>query len=365
MTNLALRLFHGDAPSSPPLPATRRRKCRSLAPEMKLSEMYEWYFRPVYLEQVCNSDFKTIELYDQSVRLWQTLVDDPPLYWIDEIVLARFVGELRKQPGRRRGSLLSPYTVRKHCRNIQAILYRAGPRSQKMRHGQGLLEEVPLIEMPKVPVKPPEGDFTVDELGRWLSSVLSTAERPVLPGVKPGAWWFALLSAAYYTGIRLEQLTLLDFSMIHVDGPDAELIVPSEACKKDVGQRLFLHPAAREAIEAIRTGGRAAIFDWPHIRSPQRNTRRNAFRWLQTTRKQLQRAAGIPEARQFGFHGIRKSAATEMAAYNPMAAQIFLNHAGGTTMGRHYVSHRLLKDAILALPQPPVDREDSRQMRLF
>lgn len=364
MTDLALRVFSGgDAPPIPPVPGRRRNQ--SLSPEMRLSEFVALYFRPIYLEQVSDSDFKTIELYDQSVRLWQSLVDDPPLYWIDEIVLARFVGELRKQPGRQRGSFLSAYTVRKHCRNIQAILYRCGPRSQKMRHGQGLLEEVPVIEMPKVPIKPPAGDFTVDEIGRWLSSVLRTAARPDLTGVRAGDWWFALILTAYCTGIRLEQLMLLDYSMLHVDGADAELIMPEGICKRGVGQRLFLHPAARAAIDKIRTGCRPEIFYWPNIRSAAKNTRRNAFRWLQTNRKQLLRTAGIPEARQFGFHGLRKCAATEMADYNPMAAQIFLNHAGGSTMGRHYVSHRLLKDAILALPLPPVDLEDSRQKRLF
>jgi integrase len=64
------------------------------------------------------------------------------------------------------------------------------------------------------------------------------------------------------------------------------------------------------------------------------------------------KAADIPKTRRFGFHGLRKSAATEIARVNPEGARLLLGHSSLRTTIGHYIHPSLQAEVFQSLPQP-------------
>jgi integrase len=106
----------------------------------------------------------------------------------------------------------------------------------------------------------------------------------------------------------------------------------------------FVNPWARAAIEPLRRAGYAEIFPWRHWPASQG--------WLQTCRRRQLAAAGLPEARRFGFHGLRRALATWIAPQNGMLASIVLGHKTGNVAKEHYVNPEAVRDVLLRVPQP-------------
>jgi len=155
--------------------------------------------------------------------------------------------------------------------------------------------------------------------------------------IEPRDWWHGCVTIGYNTGERKGAL-------LHVEQPPpgaTTIRFPSGIRKGHRKARVVpLNAAAQREIERIRTD-RRQLLPFPH-----------AERDWYTLWWQLLKTAGIPEDRWFGLHGLRKATLSEASSYSPMGAQQIAGHSDGTLLEKHYVTRRLMKDALDRLPQP-------------
>jgi len=313
---------------------------RLTAESTTLWQLFELAYEPLMIAGR-GLDAQTRRLYVEALRWWRELTGDPVLAAIDDFLAADFVRRLAEQPGRR-GARLSVATVRKHCAHVDAVLAFAGPKTREQPRNRELLPAPPRIERPRADVAPPAADWRVDEL-QALHAAADVMRTPRIEGVAPASWWRSLIVVALHTALRIGQLLGLRFA-----GISGEMIaVGAETSKGRRGRVQYLSPAARAAIEAIRTD-RELIFPWPHGR-----------RWLQRAFKRLAKAARLPADRRWGFHAFRRTHATLVADASGggiETARISLGHgAAGVTMASYVagrVQSRLAAQVIDRLPTP-------------
>mgnify|MGYP002528577511 CR=1 FL=1 len=280
-----------------------------------LSEFHESQFLPLWI-QGRQLDAKTEANYRQSIAWWSRLTSDPPLDQITDHTVASFIASLCKQPGRSNTMMLS--SVATHCRNVDTVLQMAGPRSRHNRRGQGLIDEPPYFDAPRVDQEPPCGDWTIEEV-RAMYSAADVMSVPTIDGVDPVDWWRTLICLAYYTGLRCGALMSVEYSMVD----DEWINVPARLSKRRKGKRQYLHPEAIEHIDGIRSE-RAIILEWPRWAT----TKRTAYLRF----RQLQDTAGINKSRQWAFQSFRKTHLT-------MLAGLSLEHEQGLAVAQHSAGH--------------------------
>lgn len=328
-----------------------------LGPHSTLTEVYERAYRPILIDGQ-GLHKRTARVYADALDWWRELTGDPPLAKLDARVTAGFVSDLLKQPGRR-DERLAIGTVRKHVAQIDSLLRFVGPpdRTRRGRYNLGIVPLPPPIDRPRADHAPPSSDFTWLEIEALIKAAEKMKAPRRLPCPAPD-WWRSLVVVAVYTGLRMGQL----FSLRYADYSAPWITVQASTSKGRRGKRQYLRPEACEAIERIRTK-RDLVFE---CRSWARGNPRN----LQTLLKRLETLAGIPPARQFGFHGFRRSHATALAEAADdgraglLAAQISLGHASGSTTLDHYVAgraqERIAASAINRLPALGVSGETAR-----
>jgi integrase len=232
---------------------------------------------------------------------------------------------------------MSPNSVRRHLRNLQAILDRAGPGGPRIRDAAEIIPKTPWVKPPRQTFKPPH-IVTLDHLGAvYLAAVC--AEIPNLWGFKPPAWWRALLVVAYNTGLRKGALFGMRIADINWQGQ--HLTLPPELSKTRYGQRLHLNGTTMRHLMAIRTD-REIVFEWPH-----------SYKHFHRQFEKIQETAALDPKDRFTLHDIRKTLATALWATSPQAAQWQLGHTGiGTTQQFYVQGDQMVADAIDRLPQP-------------
>ncbi|GAG14259.1 unnamed protein product, partial [marine sediment metagenome] len=165
-------------------------------------------------------------------------------------------------------------------------------------------------------------------------------EVPKIPGVKPPAWWRALLLVAFNTTLRIG--TLFSMRMEDIDWQQNRLVLPAERMKSQRPQIVYLNRAAITVLRSIRTN-RELVFPWPQ------SNRRDFYTYLH----RLETAAGIPKKDQFAMHVIRKTTASLIYGISPAAAQFALGHTTNDVTRKHYVDGGdLVARALDQLPQP-------------
>lgn len=333
-----------------------------LSPSMRLTEFFEQVYLPWLRGK--GSSAKTIRLYRESLAHWSQITGNPRLYEISDETCDLFVAGLWLLPGRKSETMAS-HTIKRHVNQIQWVLDRTGPRianDRKRRRNKGLLEEVPLIEKPTVDVEAPDGDFTFDETLQILDAFSRHKPRSPKPkltgGVPTEQWWRALIVLLYYTGLRIGTAMRLEWSMVQGEW----LVAPPRIKKRRKGKKQFLPQEVRDMIEPLRRGVSPLIFyypNWIEKDGAQRSMRR-------TFELRLEKA-GLPEHRQFGFHGFRKAHATELALTNPLAAQLSLGHSSMKTTQDHYVNPRVAAEAVKKMPSIKAAERlrNSKQLQLF
>lgn len=304
------------------------------AGKLTLSIFYANHFRAN-----CLADAKpaTIVLYEHALRRWRLVAGDPALSAITPEILSRFRDFLSRLRGKLAVSKMSANTVRKDIKIVQTILAKAGQPGHRNRDALGLLDKVPWIRPPRLILREPR--FVSPELIDQVYRGACLAEAPRCHGVKPGAWWRALLVTAYNTGLRLGALLALRVEDVTWD--DSLLRVSADHAKTSRGQLLPLNEITIKHLRAIRTS-RDLLFSWPHHR-----------RWFHRSFHALQNKAALPERLHFGLHDLRRSAASLLWEHSPAAAQLMLGHASSQTTSGHYVNGRaMLAKAAAGLPQP-------------
>lgn len=300
-----------------------------------LRTFYDDWFKKVRL---ADSPQKTVLSYEGVVRNWVLLTGDPPLEEITELTLAIFKKCLAKLPGKNRVSPLSPNTIRSNLRHLQTLLDKAGPKGPRNRDAAGILKNLPpWIKPPRAVYKEPR--FVPLEYFNQVYLATACMDLPHVPGIKPPAWWKALLAVAYNTQARYG--TLFTMRMDEINWQKECLDLPAERFKNRRAQRIHLNAVALRHLQAIRTN-RELVF-------PGFGSSNSYYRALH----RLLKLAAIPDAQHFGLHDIRRTGATLLWDDSPQAAQLALGHQSPETTRRHYIHQTgIVARALDALPQP-------------
>jgi integrase len=180
------------------------------------------------------------------------------------------------------------------------------------------------------------------------------ARWPQVDDIERPAWWRALIVLAYTTAFRKTALLALTWS--DVDIAERTITLPARFDKCRTERRKPLAPEALKALLRCRSPKHEQLLPWPH--SEQTFYRE----W-----RQLQELAGIPKARRFTLHDLKRTAGTKLAQQgNPWAVQMMLDHASIQT-SRHYVNAAdSLRPALERLPMPgafAISRERTENVR--
>jgi len=308
-----------------------------------LRTFYDDYYKPTRLS---DASPQTVDSYETTVTRWELLTGDPPLAEITVETLAKFKTCLQKMRGEKRGTRLSPNSIRRHLRHLQAIIDKAGPPGHRNRDAAGIIPQAPWIKPPREELPPPR--IVSAEHVDWCYQAAIAMERPLIPGAKPAAWWRALLVVAWNTGLR--RRTLFQMPMTAVQWNDRRLVLQPQRLKSNRFEIVPLNTVALEHLRKIR-GPRELVFEWPfdlHI--------------FHGDFHRLQDEAGIPRNQHFGLHNIRKTLATMLWEQSPGAAQLALGHASNGVTQRHYVSgFGIVSRALEQIPQPAAFQAAKKQ----
>ncbi|HLA83268.1 MAG TPA: tyrosine-type recombinase/integrase [Thermoguttaceae bacterium] len=300
-----------------------------------LRTFYDQYYEPVCLAGVSTAAKVT---FLTTIRKWVYLTGDPPLTEVSNITLANFKKALMKCRGQQPHLPMRSASVARHLKHLQAVLDKAGPADRHNRDAAGILERVPWVKPPRVRLAVPQ--TVAEALIEQIYTAAVGMDQPRLPGIRPAAWWQALIVVAYNTGIR--RRTLFQLRMTDIDWAGSRLVIPPERMKSGRGLIVHLNHTVLEHLRRIRTK-RDLVFEWPfESRSFDRYSHK------------LQHLAGIPTKSHFGLQGFRRTLATLLWRDNPEAARLTLGHAGANvTIGHYVAAEKIVAAALDKLRQPP------------
>ncbi len=337
----ALRIFRGG-------PEEPDDGDRELSSGMSVSQFFARYFRPVRL-QAGRAKPATIAEYRTAIERWAQLTGDPPLSTIDGLTLAGFVEADLGLTGRT--STLSPNTVRKHCIHLENVLRAAGPRTRDCKWAAseygyygtdefGRVRSAPWFHLPTARDKPPIDSFTLDEIRRLIVAC-DHATLPRLPEIRPSEWWRRLIRFAYNAGMRIGTILALRRQWLRQADGAAWFEVPGSSYKGGRSHLLYVSPVALDIVLGMPE--RDILWRWPHT-----------LKTLHRQRVRILEAAGIPEERQFGFHGLRKALGTALYRRNPEAARLALGHQDQATTREHYAHPDVVGPSMAAVIGPSI-----------
>ena len=208
-----------------------------------------------------------------------------------------YVSSRRKEPGKKRGDLVSPATVNKEIRHLKAVLGFA--------QEWGYLPQRPKMRMVKEPVKLP-AYVTPDD----FATIYRAADAARMPRGLPYAaadWWRALFVSNYMTGWRISEPLSLRRDDLDLD--EGFAITRHDDNKGNRDDRVPLVGVVVEHLRKI-VSFEPVVFPW--------SNRRESL-WDEFTR--IQQAAGIhlpchgshehtPRCHVYGFHDLRRAFAT-------------------------------------------------------
>ena len=244
---------------------------------------------------------KSIAAVRVSLNVFEKLARPKTVLGIDRVMLEMFTTARLQMRGQKKGSTLSPHTVRLDLRNIHAVLSYA--------HQLGYLPAIP--STPKVEAEKEDKDYMRAE--HWLQIVKAAdqAKAPTgLPnGITAGDWWRALIKVLWVSGSRIGALLSAEWRFVDLD---AGLIVLPAKTVKQHRDHIIRVAAAVPELERIQQIADPRVFPWDQSR-----------RTLDDYFHRLQLEAGIylpcrhegehhctAACHCYGFHSLRYSHAT-------------------------------------------------------
>ncbi|MCA9171825.1 MAG: tyrosine-type recombinase/integrase, partial [Planctomycetales bacterium] len=273
--------------------------------EMTLAE----FFESVYPKRMRHPDGIRYKLR----MLERVQPTQPPIKDIDDAWLS----DLRE---RMEAADLSPRSVKTALVQCLTLLRHAGPRNRGFPGALGILPEVPYVEMPRIVRKRPRR-LSLDDLSRVYVEC-KTMKWPSRKGVAPPIIWRAALALAYATAMRRGDLFQLRWESIDFEQRQIEF------CATKTGKD-GVWPLPQYAIDHL-------------LQLRDGDTTGYVFRrWALTTSSrlygylhELSDRAGIE---RFGFHDIRRTAASEIERVQPGMAAILLQHSPRSVTERYYL----------------------------
>lgn len=210
-----------------------------------------------------------------------------------------------------------------------------------------------MTEPPRIPTIPQRQKspvaFTKTQIGRlWQAAAETTGKVGEIPA---GAWWQALVATLYWTGARIGAALAIRWR--DVDLESGTITLREETAKTGTGQRIRLHPQAAGALAKIQADT-DLVFVFKRSR-----------RVLYTHWRRILKRAGIPTDRDHGFHCLRRT------CYSLIAAASDLDTAGAqlghkSDLSRNYLDPTLWTHQQAAELLPPISLDPAPPtLRLF
>jgi integrase len=266
---------------------------------------------------------------------------------IDEFVSLRC-----KEPGLKKGDLVSPATVNKDLRILRAAMRKA----RKWKY----IPEVPDFEFVREPVKLIR--YVTPEHFAAIYKACDHATFPQIANVSPADWWRALLTTCYMTGWRIGEVLALRREDVDFDKGTAITRHDDNKGKRD--ELVPLHPVVVDQLKRV-VGFGLVVLSWPH---------RRELLWEEFTR--IQGAAIVKDQKGnevplklpcrgthehterchvYGFHDLRRAFATLNAErMTADALQHLMRHKSYATTQRYVNMARQLDSAVATLHVPDV-----------
>ncbi|MCA9171357.1 MAG: tyrosine-type recombinase/integrase, partial [Planctomycetales bacterium] len=232
---------------------------------------------------------------------------------------------------------LSAATIRAMLKLAMKTLRHAGPRGHWSAGAIGLIDVVPYCECPRDKTISVPRRIPLEELSR----VYIAAKQMTVPprkGIAPAELWRTALVLSYATGLRRSDLMNLQWSQ--VDFADSSL----HFVAKKTGKR-SIHPLPKYALEHLK-------------RLKANDIGTLIFRgWGRTTGSrhynQLRHWCELAGVEPFGWHDVRRTAASEIERVRFGMASLLLQHSSKSVTEKFYLDCQPeLRDAVEKMRVP-------------
>jgi len=217
---------------------------------MYINDFYRNFFVPVCLSRV---KIGTRRLYDQIIELWISDVGNLEIHEINPAHCQQFVDSSLEK--------VSPASVAKYCRHINALFLRMGPPTWRNRRAFAFVQHPPYCQPPRLEKRLPK-QVTDKQLTKLIDALSDNDQYPksVEQDLRP-TWWRALCLFAATTALRKQVIFGLKWDAFDLQ---RNLFYVSPQLDKTNCERIkFLHPNLKQLLLEIRTR-EPKVFFWQH-----------------------------------------------------------------------------------------------------
>lgn len=268
-----------------------------------------------------NLSDRTIELYKGTISRFGEFLRaesgdasrQPMVSDLDDMVVSRFLRWRAKTPSKSRRKIVKPASVLKDRTQLVAIWNFAARKR--------LAAEFPALARMRVPQRIPRA-YTAEDVAKLIKTARL---RPRNVGSQPAAWWWpTLIYAAYCTAERISALLSLRWSEVDLDRCTITFLADTrKGHTRDIQRQIT--PDLARMLKARQRAPGDLVWHWDRIHRES----------IWTSLKLLCIKAGVTYR---GFHGLRRAAASYMAAGpgGRAAASALLDHSNPRLL-EHYV----------------------------
>lgn len=289
-----------------------------------------------YLEDLASRKRQTSQTTAMySLRAFTRVLnlDNKPVSTVSTDVVDEFVRKRLKERGVKPGSLVSPATVNKDLRHVQAALKKA-VRWKYLAN----MPEIDFIDEPKhLKNFVTESDF----VAIYQSCDVATSPADEELSYAPADWWRGLLTFAFCTGWRIGEMLSLEWEDVHLDESYAVTRAAKNKGKRD--ESIHLAPLVVEHLRRLVTIHEPLVFPWHN------GDRDLSRRRLYDQFGAIQKAAGIhlpcieqrthectESCHRYSFHDERRAFATLNAdRLTKDELRRLMRHQSGSTTERY------------------------------
>jgi integrase len=278
---------------------------------------------------------------------FKRIVKPHRVFAIDTAMVDRFIAARRLEPGKKKGSIISPATVNKDLRHIKAALRKA--------QRWGYLKEVLEFTWDRV-IKALPTYITAEHFAA-VYKACDAARMPEGLPYPPADWWRALLVTGHMTGWRIGDM--LGFRRDDLDLAAGTAVTRGKDNKGKRDELVPLHPVVVQHLARI-PGFTPKVFPWNHNE-----------RTLYTIFAEIQEEAGIhlPCSEEhvhtrfchvYGFHDLRRAFATMNAdKLTADTLQALMRHQSYQTTQVYINLARQMEGVVAKLHVPEILRADN------
>lgn len=288
-----------------------------------------------------NLSDRTIELYVCTIDRFRDFLRiesgdpnrEPMVSDLDDLVVSKFLRWRAKTP--HRGRIPKPASVLKDRTQLVACWNFAARKR--------LAAEFPALARMRIAQKIPRA-YTADDVAKLIRAARL---RPRNVGGQPAAWWWStLIYAAFCTAERISALLALRWSEVDLDRCTIVFLGDTrKGATRDIVRQIT--PELAKMLKARQRAPDELVWHWDRVCKES----------IWTSLKLLCLKAGVTYR---GFHGLRRAAASYMAAGpgGRAAASALLDHSNPRLL-EHYVDPAICPPERTSVDSlPPLDLDD-------